>query len=195
MGHTIAELKPRHDAYITEALRLRTKYKASIKILIGFEGEWIRPSTASLVNSLLSIPGTDFFIGSVHHVHEIPIDFDKPHYVRARSIAGGTDERLFKDYFDAQYEMLLALKPRVVGHFDLIRLLSDEPDRDLKSMGYGLWDRVLRNLECIIEQGGLMEINSSALRKGLMEPYPGRSICEVSGIALWLREREVLTGQ
>jgi histidinol-phosphatase (PHP family) len=180
MGHTIAELRPRHDAYITEALRLRTKYASTIKILIGFEGEWIRPSTASLVTSLLAIPGTDFFIGSVHHVHEIPIDFDLAYYAKAREAAGGTDERLFEDYFDAQFQMLRTLRPTVVGHFDLIRLLSAEPDRDLRACGEGVWERVVRNLEVVVRQGGLLEVNSSALRKGLKEPYPSRSVCQVS---------------
>jgi histidinol-phosphatase (PHP family) len=121
-------------------------------------------------------PEIDYFIGSVHHVHEIPIDYDRAFYVKARDIAGGTDERLFEDYFDSQYEMLTALKPKVVGHFDLIRLLSDEPNRDLRGMK-GIWERVVRNLGLIVEQGGLMEINSSALRKGLLEPYPLRSVC------------------
>lgn len=122
-------------------------------------------------------PAVDFFIGSVHHVHEIPIDFDRTMYEKAREVAGG-EEKLFEDYFDAQAEMLLALNPRVVGHFDLIRLLSDEPNRDLKSMP-GVWARVRRNLALIKEQRGLLEINSSALRKGLKEPYPGRAVCEV----------------
>jgi len=127
----------------------------------------------------MAIPETDFFIGSVHHVHEIPIDYDRAMYAEAREAAGGTDERLFEDYFDAQFEMLTALEPRVVGHFDLIRLFSEEPDGELRGMK-GVWGRVVRNLELIVEQGGLLEINSSALRKGLREPYPGRSICQVS---------------
>lgn len=135
------------------------------------------------MRTLLGVPGTDFFIGSVHHVHEIPIDFDKALYLQARAVAGGTDERLFEDYFDAQWEMLNALKPAVVGHFDLVRLLSDDPDVEFRSME-GVWERVRRNLECIVEQGGLLEINSSALRKGLKEPYPSRSICQVSRLGL-----------
>jgi histidinol-phosphatase (PHP family) len=178
-GNTVSELRSRHDAYICEAIRLRDKYASSIKILIGFEGEWIRPSSADMVSTLLQIPGTDFFIGSVHHVHEIPIDFDKAMYQKARHVAGGTDERLFEDYFDAQFEMLKALQPPVVGHFDLIRLLSDDPNVEFRSME-GVWERVLRNLTLIAEQGGLLEVNSSALRKGLKEPYPSRSICQVS---------------
>lgn len=122
-------------------------------------------------------PNIDYFIGSVHHIHEIPIDYDTAFYVKARDAAGGTDEKLFEDYFDSQYEMLKALKPKVVGHFDLIRLLSDEPNRNLRELK-AVWEKAVRNLKLIVEQGGLMEINSSALRKGLEEPYPTRSICE-----------------
>ena len=126
---------------------------------------------------MASNPNIDYFIGSVHHVHEIPIDYDRALYVKARNAAGGTDERLFEDYFDSQYEMLKALKPKVVGHFDLIRLFSDKPNGDLREMK-GVWEKAVRNLKLIVEQGGLMEINSAALRKGLKEPYPARSVCE-----------------
>jgi histidinol-phosphatase (PHP family) len=166
-----------HDAFLLEAVRLREKYAGQIQLLIGFEGEWIRPSYGTLIRELASHPAVDFFIGSVHHVHEIPIDYDVAMYRRARDVAGGTDERLFEDYFDLQLQMLEVLRPRVVGHLDLIRLLSDDPNRDLASMP-GVWERVLRNLRVIVQQGGLMEVNSAALRKGLSEPYPMRSICE-----------------
>jgi histidinol-phosphatase (PHP family) len=145
--------------------------------LIGFEGEWIRPSYAGLIKELASNPVIDFYIGSVHHVYGIPIDYDVVFYRKAREMAGGSDERLFEDYFDAQFEMLNALKPRVIGHLDLIRLLSDEPNRDLREMK-GVWQKVVRNLKVIIEQGGLVEVNTSGLRKGLKEPYPTRGVCE-----------------
>jgi histidinol-phosphatase (PHP family) len=158
-------------------VRLRQKYAAQIKILIGFEGEWIRPSYAELVTELAANQHVDFFIGSVHHVHEIPIDYDGAFYGKAMDAAGGTEQKLFEDYFDSQYEMLKALRPRVVGHFDLIRLLSEEPGRDLRTWK-GVWERVVRNLAEIVTQGGLVEVNSSALRKGLAEPYPARAVCE-----------------
>ena len=119
----------------------------------------------------------DYYIGSVHHVHGIPIDYDKSFYRKALDAAGGSEQQLFEDYFDAQFEMLNAMKPRVVGHLDLIRLLSEQPNRDLKGVK-GVWEKIVRNLKIIVEQGGLIEINTSALRKGLEEPYPTRSVCE-----------------
>lgn len=159
-----------------EAVRLRQKYLSQIQILIGFEGEWIRPSYASLISELAASEHVDYFIGSVHHVHEIPIDYDAAFYSKAKATSG-SEEKLYEDYFDSQYEMLKALRPKVVGHFDLIRLLSEQPGRDLREWK-GVWQRVVRNLQEIVQQGGLMEINSSALRKGLAEPYPARPVCE-----------------
>lgn len=139
----------------------------------------------------------DFYIGSVHHVHDIPIDYSREMYLQARALShdsrkdhsgvrvpsdhshGDMDEALFKDYFDAQYGMLCALKPPVVGHFDLIRLYSDRPNDDLQCL-VRVWKSVVRNLEYIVGYGGLLEINSSAVRKGLEEPYPQMEVCKVS---------------
>ncbi|KUJ16562.1 histidinol phosphate phosphatase H [Mollisia scopiformis] len=174
---SIAPLAPRHQAYLLEAQRLREKYADQITLLIGFEGEYIRPSYGPFIKELAADPAVDYFIGSVHHVHEIPIDYDKKLYSAAREKAGGSDERFFEDYFDLQYEMLKELKPRVVGHFDLIRLLAEDPGRDLRDWK-GVWEKVERNLKVIVEQGGLMEINSAGLRKGLKEPYPMRCVVE-----------------
>ena len=159
---------------------MREKYKGQIKILVGFEGEWIRPSSQDLIEESLALFDFDFFLGSVHHVHTIPIDYDTTMYRKAREIAGGTDEKIFEDYFDSQYSLLQALKPPVVSHFDLIRLKSDEPEgRSFRPM-QSVWQRILRNLDYIAQYGGLIELNFSALRKGMSEPYPKAEICQVS---------------
>lgn len=165
-----------------EASRLKAMYRKQINILIGFETEWIRPSSLELINSMRSSYDWDLFVGSVHHVHTIPIDFDRSLYEKARIAAGGTDEKLFADYFDSQLEMLQALLPPVVGHFDLIRLHSDEPNASMSRFS-SVWSRVYRNLSFIRSYGGILEVNSSALRKGMNEPYPAVDICKVSLIS------------
>ncbi|KAK2760224.1 histidinolphosphatase [Arachnomyces sp. PD_36] len=176
-GGTVAALVENEAAFFKEAVRLREKYAPSIDIIIGFESEWIRDSSLTLIhNSLAKFP-YEFFMGSVHHVHTIPIDYDQVFYQRARDIAGGTDGKLFEDYFDSQFEMLKALKPIIVGHFDLIRLKSDDPDRSF-SQWPGVWKKILRNLDWIAEYGGILELNSAGLRKGLKEPYPKEEICK-----------------
>jgi histidinol-phosphatase (PHP family) len=109
----------------------------------------------------------------------MPIDFDTPMYHKAREIAGGSDEKIFADYFDSQYEMLTALKPPLVGHLDLIRLKSDDPDRSFRTWP-AVWEKIERNLKFIAGYGGVLELNTSSLRKGMSEAYPQSEICKVS---------------
>ena len=157
---------------------MRHKYGSAIDLLIGLEIDWIRETSQSLVESLLTRYPFDLFIGSVHHVHTIPIDYSRDLYIRARTRSGGGDERLFEDYYDAQYDMVKALTPPIVGHFDLIRLKSDEPNGSFRRWK-GVWERILRNLDFIVGYGGVLELNSAALRKDMAEPYPKAEICEV----------------
>jgi histidinol-phosphatase (PHP family) len=164
--------------YFKEAVRLREKYKSFIEIPIGFECDWIRPESLDLIQESLKKYPFDFFIGSVHHVHTIPIDFSDELYAKARAVAGGTDEKLFMDYFDAQLDMLEALKPSIVGHFDLIRLKSDDPNKSFHATA-GVWQKVLRNLDFVASYGGILELNFASLRKGMTEPFPQAEICKV----------------
>lgn len=166
-------------AYYQEATRLREKYSSQIQLLIGFETEWIRPAVSkALVEESLARFPFEFFIGSVHHMHTYPIDYDRPLYEKAREVAGGSDQRLFEDYFDAQLDMLRQMRPLVVGHFDLIRLKSDDPECSFTAWP-GVWQRVLRNLDFVVAYGGVLEVNTAALRKGMTEPYPKGEICRV----------------
>lgn len=195
--NSLAVLLPRHDAYLAEARRLQAKYAAQLHILIGFEGEFIRPDAyTTLVQQLAAHPAVDYFVGSLHHTCGVPIDFDADLYASACEAAGGTEELMYARYYDEQHAMLVALEPRVVGHFDLVRLLSSEPGRDVRTAWTGkvgtdgtggggaatVWERVVRNLEVVRSYGGWLECNTSALRKGLAEPYPARPIAEE-----WLR--------
>ncbi|KAF4123096.1 histidinol-phosphatase (PHP family) [Geosmithia morbida] len=177
----LSALSSRHESYLIEAQRLQSHYSSQINILIGFEAEFIRPSFKDHVLSLVASGShcIDYFIGSVHHVHGFPIDYDAVTYAAALDASGGgSEEGLYSDYYDLQYDMLTALRPRVVGHFDLIRLLSQDPARDVRGWD-GVWSKIVRNLNLIKSQGGWLECNSAALRKGLAEPYPSRPIAEL----------------
>ena len=177
-GSNLTWLLKNEAAYVEEARRLRQKYQSHIDILVGFECDWIRAESQQLIEDSISRYSYDYFIGSVHHVHTIPIDYDAQMYADAKVAAGGTDERIFEDYFDAQLQMLEAVRPPVIGHFDLIRLKSANPDGSFKSM-QGVWQRIKRNLDIISSYGGIIEVNTAALRKGMREPYPKQEIMEV----------------
>ncbi|GLA70852.1 histidinolphosphatase [Aspergillus tubingensis] len=176
-GDTESSHVANEAAYFAEATRLRSKYADQINILIGFEIDWIRPGSRQLIEESLSRHPFEFFMGSVHHTLTVPIDYDRPLYEKARTLAGGTDELLFEAYFDEQLDMLKQVKPVVVGHFDLIRLKSDDPDRSFQQYPR-VWEKILRNLDYVAGYGGLLEVNSAALRKGMKEPYPNGEICQ-----------------
>ncbi|KIH88902.1 histidinol-phosphatase (PHP family) [Sporothrix brasiliensis 5110] len=208
----LAGLAARYDAYLVEAARLRDAYKDNIHILIGFEGEWIygADDDGKRIKALAEHPDIDYFIGSVHHVGSrgTPIDYDKATFQEAIDVAvakaasssssstsisarsSATDivdpeVYLNADYYDQQLEMLQTLHPRIVGHFDLVRLLSADPSRDPSTaacLATLVWPKIQRNLEFVASYGGWLECNTAALRKGLAEPYPGRAIAEA-----WLK--------
>ena len=138
-------------------------------------------------------------------MHAVPTDYDRETYLQARYTSNSErrttfkdiekagifegnddeihyakgDELLFKDYLDHQYTMLLSIRPDIVAHFDVIRLWSDEPNSSFRRWPR-VWDRVVRNLKSVKEYGGVIEVNSAGLRKGMAEPYPGGEICRVS---------------
>ena len=179
--HTPESLEQLYDDFYHEARRLQKAYADRIQLFVGFESEWIRGASLSIIENLLKKYQVDLFVGSVHHVHTVPIDYDTDGYHKARSISGGTDEAVFADYFDAQYSMLEILKPPLVGHFDLIRLKSGDPDRSIKTWPH-VWEKVIRNLKFVAEYGGVLELNSSSLRKGMSEAYPQVEICKVRNL-------------
>ncbi|KAK3686997.1 hypothetical protein LTR37_019249 [Vermiconidia calcicola] len=175
--HTPETLEMLYDDFYHEARRLQKAHADKIQLFVGFESEWIRDSSLGSIQRLLEQYPVDLFVGSVHHVYTVPIDYDTPLYHKARDIGGGTDEQIFADYFDAQYSMLQALKPPVVGHFDLIRLKSDDPDKSFRTWP-NVWEKLMRNLAFIAKYGGVLELNSSSLRKGMSEAYPQVKICK-----------------
>lgn len=174
---TPADLHDTFARYHAAALRLRAKYAGQIHLLIGFETEFIRPESVPLILRLQREYDFDFVVGSIHHVRGISIDYDSGMWEEAARVCGG-QEALFEEYFDEQYELLRGVKPLVVGHFDVLRLWA--PDRMVRLRQWaGVWDKVVRNIEFVIEYGGAFELNSAAFRKGFEEPYPTAEIATV----------------
>ncbi len=164
------------DKYYKHAKVLQTKYKNIIKLLVGFETDYIHGESFDLIARLRKQYHFDMFVGSIHHVRSIPIDFDHVLWNKAESACGGL-EGLYEEYFDTQYAMLQRLEPPIVGHFDLIKLKS--PDHTIPLTRFpSVWQGVIRNINFIAEYGGMMEINSAALRKGWEVPYPSGEVTD-----------------
>ncbi|EJU01619.1 histidinol phosphate phosphatase H [Dacryopinax primogenitus] len=171
-----------YELFLKEAHRLRVLYASSIDLLVGIETEYITELDLQGTAQLLARSGDgckiDYVVGSVHHVNEIPIDFDEPTFERAIASFGSADAQVnttafLCSYFDNQYELMTRLKPQVIGHFDLCRLYRP----NLKFEEYeSVWEKIKRNVDYGVEYGALFELNAAAFRKGWETSYPGPDV-------------------
>ncbi|KAL1922309.1 uncharacterized protein VTP21DRAFT_9848 [Calcarisporiella thermophila] len=168
---TVEDLEKTFEEFVTEARRLRDKYREKITLLIGAETEYIVPEDAKKSNHLKHVYSLDYLVGSVHHIQEIPLDFDLDTFERCLQAFDHDNEKLIAAYFDAQYEMLYHTRPLVVGHIDLVRLWRSHWRFEEEN-----WKRVERNIDFVIGYGGIFEINSRAWKKGLPDAYPFRDV-------------------
>ena len=171
-GITLKQAYQRFEQYMTVCRELQQKYKAKIQIFVGFEIETYTGSL-EMVHQLLNQFSPDYIVGSVHHVKDILFDFSAEDYAQAIQRSGSI-ESLYCDYFDTQYDMLMALEPAVVGHFDLIRIF-DPHYRD-RFENDAISNRIQRNLELIKNLDLIMDFNVRSLSKGADEPYISHNI-------------------
>ena len=171
---TAAAMRDRFGRYFETARRIQREMKGKMRVLVGFETEWYH-GAVMLIEELVAEFQPDYIVGSLHHVDGIGFDFNRECYTEATAAAGGL-ERLYKLYFDQQLELLMSVRPPVVGHFDLIRLFDEDYVNRIRIPS--IWQRVERNLEFISKHGLVLDLNMRALMKGADEPYPCLPIIE-----------------
>jgi histidinol-phosphatase (PHP family) len=166
-GLTAYDLHKKFENYFIECKRLKEKYKEKITIYAAMEIETYT-GYKDFVPKMVEIYQPDYFVGSVHFVDDIPIDYSRHWYKKAIESAGSID-RLYARYFDQQYEMIELLNPAVVGHFDLIRIFDSEYKNRIKQPE--IMALIERNLALIKERDLIMDLNLRSLTKGADEPY------------------------
>lgn len=198
--YTTDVLEQNFGAFLRHAVRLQKAYSArnGMQVLVGFEIEGLDQNHIAYARKLLDDPnGVNMAVGSVHYVHEIPIDFNSELWLAAQQkTAEKTARALYRDYYALQNQVIEGLKPSVVGHFDLIRLFAPagqtDPttgktiaDIDVQKDWPEVWDQIVANIRKVVEYGGLFELNAAAIRKGWALPYPqadvGREIARLGG--------------
>lgn len=181
------DLEAQFEAFLIEAHRLKALYAPQITLLVGAETEHITAIDLDNLETLLERhrERIEFLVGSVHHVNEVPIDFDE------KTLSGLLDtfttslsrpdevtqrEKLMSLYFDAQYEVLRRFRPEVIGHFDLCRLY-------FPAVEFGAYpaamSKIERNIRLAVDYGALFEINAAGFRKGWRTACPGADVIQV----------------
>ncbi|CAL9736259.1 hypothetical protein MOSE0_J05644 [Monosporozyma servazzii] len=205
----LIRLEEDFDKFVIHAQRIKQEKKdGPTTYIIGTEIESCDLDQLMFAKELIAKYDNvlKFCVGSVHHIKGIPIDFDQENWNLALKSCNNNLKEMLLSYFNNQLEMLRTIKPLVVGHFDVYKLFlpkslkfdsktgdvmleegikSDDMVslEDIPSLIFH-WDEVndvvIRNLKFINTYGGVLEINTSALRKRLAEPYPGKDICELA---------------
>lgn len=172
-GISADHLQWRFREYFDECRRLRRVHAGEIELYTAFETE-MYDGALDFIRELMTLTRPDYIVGSVHHVRGICIDFSRGEYERALEQAGSL-EALYCEYFDQQYQLLTALQPAVVGHFDLVRIFDDDYEATLKRPA--VEERIDRNLDFMRQHELILDFNLRGLYKG-REPYPCRAILD-----------------
>ena len=165
-------LNQQFSRYMRKARSLQKKYQDDIQLFIGFESE-AYTGYISHVQSLIKEYQPDYVVGSVHHVDNINFDYSPEFYTKAVNHAGGIIP-LYARYFDIQFEMIQHLSPKVIGHFDVIRIFDPTYRKHLESPE--ILERIHRNLSLIRSKELILDFNLRSLIKGADEPYVSHCI-------------------
>ncbi len=171
---TCEKMYQRFQKYFQTAREYQKKYADQIKIYVGFEIEFYT-NWENWINKLKTKFKPDVIVGSVHHIDNIPLDYDLNYYNQIIKQQGNI-ENVYLKYFDHQYELIQKIKPEIVGHFDLIRIF--DPEYKIRWQNNKIWDKIERNLQLIKEYDLIMDYNLRALYKGADEPYISKKILE-----------------
>lgn len=171
-GLDAASMHLRFSHFFKTATELREQYADQIQLLVGFETEYYPGAKASIL-LLADTWHPDYLVGSLHHVGDMEIDYSRTKYFEAANAFGGIDQ-MYCRYFDEQYDMILSIKPSVIGHFDLIRIFDQDYRTRLTTPA--IWQKVLRNLDLIKELDLILDFNLAGYNKPAAEPYPTREI-------------------
>lgn len=173
-GLTMDLMYQRFARYFATVRQLQAEMADRIRIFAGMETEAFTgylPHVRHLVEKF----SPDYLVGSVHHVADICFDYSPQTYEAAVRACGSVKD-LYLAYFDRQFEMIDAVRPFVVGHFDLVRI--HDPDYAARVLHPDIAAKIDRNLDLIKDLNLVMDLNLRPLAKGEPEPYPTRSILE-----------------
>jgi len=149
------------EAYRSDVLVARERYKSRIKILLGYEVDYL----PGFMDERVLNADVDYLIGSVHFIDKW--GFDNPEFIggwKSRNI-----DEIWQAYFDATEAMAKSGLFDIVGHLDLIKVFKYLPKKDVRVLARSA-------LNAIKKSNMVLEINTAGLRKPIAEIYPSQTL-------------------
>ena len=151
------------SAYASDILAAKEHYKDKIKILLGYEVDYL----PGHMDERVLKADIDYLIGSVHFLDKW--GFDNPEFIgeyKNRDI-----DEIWQTYFDATEAMAKTGYFDIAGHLDLIKVFKYMPTKELRLLAF-------KALKAIKKSNMVLEINTAGLRKPVKEIYPSRLLLE-----------------
>ncbi len=153
------------DAYVNDVQSLQEEYKNSIKILLGYEVDYLKGH----IDKRVITSKVDYLIGSVHFLGTW--GFDNPEF--NHEYAKRNIDDVWEEYFRNIEAMVKTGYFDIVGHLDLIKVFNFLPKKEIRSIATPA-------LKAIKKANMVLELNSAGLRKPCREVYPSESLLEVA---------------
>lgn len=157
-----------HDQYLDrikpELIRQLNRQHPGINVRLGLEIDFI-PGRNEEIRRLICAHEFDYILGSVHFISGWGFDHpDERHLFEQKDI-----DEVYRDYFALVTAAAGSRLFDVMSHLDLVKVWGHRPLSPVVNM-------VEPVLQCIKQQGLVIEINSGGLRKPVAEIYPAFSI-------------------
>jgi len=153
------------SAYTQDVLRLKEQYKDDIKILLGYEVDYLKGHIDQRVISA----DVDYMIGSVHFLDKW--GFDNPEFKHEYQNKNIDD--IWQEYFNNIEAMAKTNYFDIVGHLDLIKIFNFMPTKEIRLIATPA-------LKAIKKANMVLELNTAGLRKPCQEIYPAPSLLELA---------------
>ncbi|OYT74591.1 MAG: hypothetical protein CFK49_07580 [Armatimonadetes bacterium JP3_11] len=179
-GWTPQTLEANFERYAHTITQLADEFADRLTVLRGFEIEVVpQDRYEELVHYYRQKYQFDYMVGSVHYLHDASIDgYSEKDFLEMMADVGGMEE-VAVQYYHKVAEMAEAVRPEVIGHLDLVRLKATRLGLAEQVATARVRKAVEEALEAIRAVGARVEINTSALRKGLDQPYPADWIVQM----------------
>lgn len=157
--------------YISMYNDVKKQFEGKIKLLFAYEFDYLdKGMDKKLLNKDL-----DYIIGSVHFLNDFMVDDPKmiEAYKKRKAAFKNKDANyLWENYFEQIEKMANTGLFNIVGHIDLVKLLTvEEPKKDIRLI-------TKQALKAIKKSGMAIEINAAGLRKACKDTYPSKKLLE-----------------
>ena len=172
-AHDFTYCMMKTDEYIKELRLLQEEFKDKIEVLVGVEED-----RQHYVNR----DDFDFIIGSSHYFFDDGVfhhvDHSPEGMKEAIDFVNGDYLKLADRYYNAFCRYILARKPDIVGHFDLVTKFDEITPTFLPDAQYNRMAE--KYIESVADSGCIFEVNTGAISRGYRSlPYPAQNLLYV----------------